>query len=144
MTWNCKTLCSALGDLDSLKKDNAKIELIDDCILVTNNNLGDLKILITVNDTQMIMESVLFAVDKVENVAKMNDEFLRTHKYLPLSMVGIEKINNKDHYVLIGALSSNSTLENIELEIKILSNNLLALSESCSEYFKKNYKKETA
>lgn len=136
MNWTLLSLFEAIGETQPVVDGEITLELVDDCIIATMNEYGDLPIVVTVSDQQMLMQSVLFPVSAIQDPVKLNEEFLRTHKYLPLSTVAIERINNQDQYVLFGALSASSTLENVMLEMMTLATNVLNVADACEDHIK--------
>ncbi|EHJ4101919.1 DUF2170 family protein, partial [Escherichia fergusonii] len=59
---------------------------------------------------------------------------LRNQKLMPLSSVGISSIQHEEYYVVFGALSLNSSLSDIMLEITTLVDNAMDLAEITEEY----------
>ncbi len=134
MSWNTQSLLDALYQADCVSSGEVSVALVGDCIAATMHEHGDLPVIISVSEDQMLMESVLFPVDVVKDKHALNEEFLRNHKYLPLSTVAIEVFNGVDHYVLFGALSATSTLDNVLLELQTLADNVLTVAEACEEH----------
>lgn len=134
MTWSTKNLLAALADTDLVKSGDVSLEMVGSCIAATMHEHGDLPLVITVSEEQMMIESVLFPVSVVKDKHALNEEFLRTHQYLPLSAVAIQNIRGSEHYILFGALSASSTLENIQLEIITLADNVLSVAEACEDH----------
>lgn len=134
MSWSLLSLFEAIGETDEVVNGQIELELIDDCIIATMTEHGDLPVVITVSEQQMLMQAALFPLSAIKDPVALNEEFLRTHKYLPLSTVAIERINNQDQYVLFGALSASSTLENVMLELSTLATNVLNVADACEEH----------
>ncbi|PBN86003.1 hypothetical protein ABE88_023930 [Escherichia coli] len=59
---------------------------------------------------------------------------LRNQKMMPLSSVGISSVQQEEYYIVFGALSLKSSLEDILLEITSLVDNALDLAEITEEY----------
>ncbi|RCU49501.1 MULTISPECIES: YjfI family protein [Corallincola] len=133
MSWTTQTLLDAMYELDAITSGEVTVSLVGDCLAATMHEQGDLPVVISISEDQMLMESVLFPVAVVKDKVALNDEFLRNHKYLPLSTVAIETINGEDHYVLFGALSATSTIENVMLELTSLADNVLTVAEACED-----------
>lgn len=53
---------------------------------------------------------------------------------MPLSSVGISSVQQEEYYIVFGALSLKSSLEDILLEITSLVDNALELAEITEEY----------
>jgi len=133
MTWNNLSLFEALTGTEAVQSGDIQVQLTDDCLVATMTEQGDLPVVISVAREQMLMEAVLFPVASVKDATALNEEFLRSHKYLPLSTVAIERINNEDHYVLFGALSASSSLDNVLLELHTLATNVLNVADACED-----------
>lgn len=134
MSWTTQSLFDAMYELDVVTNGEITITRVGDCLAATMHEYGDLPVVISTSENQMLMESVLFPVAVVKDKDALNDEFLRNHKYLPLSTVAIETFNGEDHYVLFGALSATSTLENVMLELTTLADNVLTVAEACEAH----------
>ena len=136
--WTTSSLHAALTEQDLFKNGRAVIELIDGVeptLHVVMAEYGDLPLFMTVSGEQIIVESVLWSVDEVANVAAFNDAILRTHKYFPLSTISLDRIAGQgDFYHMFGALSASSTLQNVVLEIEVLANNVLQATEAYLEF----------
>jgi uncharacterized protein YjfI (DUF2170 family) len=96
---------------------------------------GDLPVFLTVSGEQIIVESVLWSINEVVDVAGFNDAVLRTHKYFPLSTISLDTLGDDgDYYHMFGALSSTSILHNVVFEIEALANNVLQATEAYREF----------
>ena len=92
-------------------------------------------IFITVVGEQIVVESVLWSVDDVADVAGFNNAVLRTHKYFPLSTISLDTMANGDSvYHMFGALSASSLLSNVVLEIDMLANNVIQATQAYAEF----------
>ncbi|MDM2825259.1 DUF2170 family protein, partial [Citrobacter sp. Cpo089] len=65
---------------------------------------------------------------------EFNIFLLRNQKLLPLSSVGISRVQQDEYYVAFGALSLNSSLDDVVLEMTTLAENALDLAEITEEY----------
>ncbi len=84
---------------------------------------------------QIVVESVLWSVDDVADVAGFNNAVLRTHKYFPLSTISLDTMANGDSvYHMFGALSASSLLSNVVLEIDMLANNVIQATQAYAEF----------
>lgn len=100
-------------------------------VIVDGND--ELPIYVTQTDEQIICICYLFEEHEVKSAlqAELNDTLLRLNALMPLS--SFAKIDNK--VAIFGALSTNSTFEQISHEIVVLSGNAIDALEAVSEYF---------
>ena len=89
-----------------------------------------------VGDTQITVSSVLFPVSDVADTAKLNDEILRTHQFVPLSTISINVIEGVEYYVAFGALSVDSKTDVIVEEVDTLLSNVPELVEAYLPFLK--------
>jgi len=94
----------------------------------------ELPIFISSSDEQILCISYLFKENEVKEklLAELNNEMLLANTSIPLS--SFAKIN--DQYVIYGAISVNSTIEDIIHEIETLSDNSLDAIETMNNYLK--------
>ncbi|MDZ7923150.1 MAG: YjfI family protein [Marinagarivorans sp.] len=138
-SWNITELFEALLTTNLANTHEATFALLadDNTIEIVMHQLGDLPLLLTIAGQQMLVEAVLWAVDDVADVASFDAAVLRTHKYFPLSTMGIETFSNgRDYYTVFGALSNNSLLAHIVLEIETLGANVIQAANAYSPYLK--------
>ncbi|UTA48051.1 YjfI family protein [Simiduia sp. 21SJ11W-1] len=135
-SWSTAELHKALGGSGL----NAEVEFIDGvepAIHLSMNDYGDLPVFLTVVGDQVIVESVLWSVNDVQDVHAFNETVLRTHKYFPLSTVSLDNLGDDgDYYHMFGALSATSSLQNIIFEIEVLASNVIQATEAYSEHLK--------
>ncbi|CAH0537423.1 DUF2170 family protein [Vibrio marisflavi] len=98
------------------------IELADGSIVITNSD--ELSAVLVQSDTQILIESLLFPAHVVANQAEFDNAIMFEQKALPLSSVAKTVVNSEPYYCAFGALSSESIFKNIELEIKVLFQNV--------------------
>ncbi|UYZ83739.1 YjfI family protein [Entomomonas sp. E2T0] len=137
--WTSNKLFDALSAVELFKNGGASVELVqgtDPSLHIIMHEFGDLPVFISVVGEQIIVESILWPTDAVKDVNTFNEEVLRTHKFFPLSTIGIEKLAENDFYIMFGALSSESSLSNIMFEIEILSDNVIKATEAFENYLK--------
>jgi uncharacterized protein YjfI (DUF2170 family) len=136
--WDIDDLYEALGKERLVKEDQVSIELIDGVgpsVYLIMHEFGDLPIFLTVAGDQIVVESVLWAVSEVNNQTAFNDAVLRTHKYFPLSTISLDHLDDgNDYYQMFGALSSESGLSEIVLEVETLARNVIQATEAYSEF----------
>lgn len=138
--WTTNSLFEALKGAELFVKESATIELlegVDPVLQIVMKDYGDLPIFLTASGDQIIVESMLWSVDDVEDVARFNDTILRTHKYFPLSTISLDSMGaNGDYYHMFGALSSTSLIQNVVFEIEVLASNVIQATEAYSEFLK--------
>lgn len=136
--WTTGALLEALRKEELFVSGAASIELIDgldSSIHIEMREYGDLPIFVTVSGEQIIVESVLWSLDEVSDVAAFNDAILRTHKYFSLSTISLDKLGDEgDYYHMFGALSSASLLSNVVFEIETLASNVIQATEAYGEF----------
>ncbi|TMO57939.1 YjfI family protein [Pseudoalteromonas phenolica] len=100
-------------------------------VIVDGND--ELPIFVTQTDEQVLCICYLFEEQEVKTElrAELNDTLLRLNVPMPLS--AFAKIDNK--VAIFGALSTNSTFEQLSHEIVTLSGNAIDALEAISEYF---------
>ncbi|MNI85258.1 hypothetical protein D3C73_1422340 [compost metagenome] len=103
-------------------------------MIIKMNDYGDLLLSILFTSRQMIIETVICPVNNIQHQDAFNLFLLRNQKLLPLSSVGISRVRQDEYYVAFGALSLNSTLEDVVLEMTTLVDNALDLAEITEEY----------
>lgn len=131
MPWTPLALADALQNCNYLK-----IEIINNqnSLIIKMNDYGDLQLSVLFTSRQMIIETLICPINCIDNQAEFNIFLLRNQKILPLSSVGISCIQDEEYYVVFGALSLNSSLDDIVLEIRTLVENALDLAEVTEEY----------
>ncbi len=138
-SWTIQSLFEALCTTDMVTQAQAKVTILDDAntLEIILHEAGDLPLLLTIAGQQMLVEAVLWAVDDVQDPAIFDAAVLRTHKYFPLSTIGIETFgDNQDYYTLFGALSTCSLLANILLEIETLGANVIQAANAYCHFLK--------
>ena len=94
----------------------------------------ELPIFISVSEEQILCISYLFKENEVKeaSLSALNEEMLLTNTSMPLS--SFAKIN--DQYVVYGAMSVNSTIEDVVHEIETLSSNTIDAIETLANHLK--------
>ncbi len=127
--WTTETLYQALGQSEPAGDGEIKVELVegtDPGILITMAEFGDLPVLMSVSGSQILVDTLLWPVDEVNDPAAFNTFILKTHKLLPLSTFGIRQgPDGKDYYEMFGSLSAGSILESVLFEIETLADNAM-------------------
>ncbi len=112
------------------------IDVVDDALVITTED--DIKAVLTKSNSQILIESLLFPVSALSNPAEFDSTILHVHKTLPLTTVGKSLVNEEEYYCAFGALSSESKVENIELEVSMLFVNIIELLQFATRFFKSN------
>ncbi|WP_414445835.1 YjfI family protein [Citrobacter europaeus] len=131
MAWTPQLLAEALQTLPEL---NIDIEYDEQSLIVKMNDYGDLPLNIVFTSRQIIIETVICPVSSIHQQDEFNIFLLRNQKLLPLSSVGISRVQQDEYYVAFGALSLNSSLNDVLLEMTTLADNALDLAEITEEY----------
>ena len=132
--WTTESLYKALAQSGPAGEGAIEVELVegaDPGILITMAEFGDLPLLMSVSGGQILVDTLLWPVEDVDNAAAFNAMLLKTHKLLPLSTFGIRPgPDGRDYYEMFGSLSSGSILESILFEIETLADNALQAAEA--------------
>ena len=126
MTWNPLALATAL---QTVPEQNIDVTNNESALIIKLNDYGDLQINILFTSRQMIIETFICPVSSISNPDEFNTFLLRNQKMMPLSSVGISSVQQEEYYIVFGALSLKSSLEDILLEITSLVDNALDLAE---------------
>ena len=132
--WTTETLYQALAQSAPAGEGEIEVELVegtDPGILVTMTEFGDLPLLMSVSGGQILVDTLLWPVEEVDNAAAFNVMILKTHKLLPLSTFGIRQgPDGRDYYEMFGSLSAGSILESVLFEIETLADNAMQAAEA--------------
>lgn len=131
MPWTPLALADALQNNAAL---NIEITNNENSLIIKMNDYGDLLLSVLFTSRQIIIETRVCPVTAIHNQPEFNLFLLRNQKMLPLSSVGISGIQNEEYYVVFGALSLYSSLNDVVLEITTLVENALDLAEVTEEY----------
>ena len=131
MAWTPLLLAEAVQTLPEL---NIDIEYNEQSLIIKMNDYGDLSLGILFTSRQIIIETVICPVCSINQKNEFNIFLLRNQKLLPLSSVGFSRVQQDEYYVAFGALSLNSSLDDVVLEMTTLAENALDLSEITEEY----------
>ncbi len=131
--WTTQSLCEALAQSEAVTEGAIDVELIegaDPGILITMNEFGDLPLLMSVSGSQIIVDTLLWPVEDVDDSATFNTMILKSHKLFPLSTFGIRSgPDGREYYELFGSLSAGSILESVIFEFETLADNALQAAE---------------
>ncbi|HDU4743162.1 TPA: DUF2170 family protein [Klebsiella pneumoniae subsp. pneumoniae] len=134
MGWIPQALASALQQAAEL---NVKIDYNDHSFIIIMNDYGDLRLNVLFTSRKIIIETIICPLSAIQRQDLFNAFILRHQKLLPLSSVAISRLKNDEYYVAFGALSLNSSLEDVVLEIATLAANALDLAELIEQYTNK-------
>ncbi|HCD2099909.1 TPA: DUF2170 family protein [Klebsiella pneumoniae] len=109
----------------------------DHSFIIIMNDYGDLRLNVLFTSRQIIIETIICPLSAIQRQDLFNAFILRHQKLLPLSSVAISRLKNDEYYVAFGALSLNSSLEYVVLEIATLAANALDLAELIEQYTNK-------
>ncbi|MEA1146768.1 DUF2170 family protein [Klebsiella pneumoniae] len=131
MGWTPRALASALQQAPEL---NVNIDDNEHSFIIIMNDYGDLRLNVLFTSRQIIIETIICPLSTIQRQDLFNAFILRHQKLLPLSSVAISRLKNDEYYVAFGALSLNSSLEDVVLEIATLAANALDLAELIEQY----------
>ena len=86
---------------------------------------GGLPIYRSIAGEQIVVSALLWPVAEQENEAEFNRFLLKAQKAVPLSNFAITDVQGVEYYELIGELSTDSSVELILLELRVLAQNAL-------------------
>jgi uncharacterized protein YjfI (DUF2170 family) len=136
--WTTESLYRALSSLPVVNNGEIELNLIDGvepvlCLVMVQ--FGDLPLYLTVAGEQILVDAWLWPLSDVRNPAEFNDVVLRSHKLFPLSTISLETHEaGESYYSLFGALSSQSKLDSIVIEIETLARNVMQVTEAYTPY----------
>lgn len=116
-----------------------KVDLVDGltpAVLVELEEYGDLEIIIAASGEQIVVSTLLIPVGQVSDVHGLNAACMRLNPINPLSNLGITTgPQGEENYVVFGELSTSSSIEAIDEEIRALAANTLDAAEALRPYF---------
>lgn len=145
--WSIERLYQAITEPAIVALLACEVELIagiEPIIHLQMREFGDLPVFVSVQGEQIIAETILCVVDEINDVAGFNNMVLRTHKYLPLSTISLDSLSLNDSgdgtdsfdaYQMFGAVSSQSSLSDIIIEIQMLCQNVMQALEIYESFF---------
>ncbi|WP_440874434.1 YjfI family protein [Thalassotalea sp. PLHSN55] len=121
--------------------DNSETGMVFDCQPISGEvdvlqisvvDREELPIFVSVTDDQILCITYLWGQEEVkpESIPSMHESMLEMNIPMPLS--SFAKIGDK--YVIFGALSINSTFDDIEHELAVLSNNAIEIIDDMSDF----------
>ena len=132
--WTNRTLASELARSEFAADASVTVELVEglsSSIHLTMHDYGDLPLFLSVSGEQILVEALMWPADEVVDIDRFNDLMLRSHKYLPLSTVCLDRLDDgQDYYQMFGALAASSSLNEIIVEIDLLASNVINAAEA--------------
>lgn len=134
---NIHTIATHLNQLD----DNTETGFNFDCTPINGDidvlqveivGREEIPIFISISDNQILCIAYLWGEDEVKADLKGNMMEAMLEMNIPMPLSSFAKIEDK--YVVFGALSVNSSLDDIELEIVTLSDNSLEVIAEMDNY----------
>ena len=92
----------------------------------------EIPIFVSISDNQILCIAYLWGENEVKQDKRMNMMEAMLEMNIPMPLSSFAKVEDK--YVVFGALSINSSLEDIELEVVTLSDNSLEVINEMSTY----------
>ena len=92
----------------------------------------EIPIFVSISDNQILCIAYLWGEDEVKQDKRMNMMEAMLEMNIPMPLSSFAKVENK--YVVFGALSINSSLQDIELEVVTLSDNSLEVINEMDSY----------
>lgn len=129
MAWDLAQLDTLLSQQEGL------VVTREESVLLIANEDG-IDAWLAISGEQILVESLLFAVDEVKDAAALNEAILKSHMLFPLTTVGISTVANKEYYTAFGSLSSQSKESSILIEVQTLFDNVEAFIDAYSEHLK--------
>lgn len=125
----CKSLAAAFGAANV-----EEIPTADGALQVVLPELGDLGVTIALTDRQLFVSTPLVEAAQVRDRAEFNEACMRLNPINPLSNLGLTTINGRDTYIAFGELAPDSSVEQLELEIRTLADNAIDAIEVLKPY----------
>ena len=113
----------------------ARVEGAEPVIVATMHSHGDLTIYVSIAGEQIVVSTLLWPLDEQEDVDEFNAFLLKAQKVVPLSNFAITDLGGREYYELIGELSSESSLDMILLELRVLADNAISAARDLREAF---------
>ncbi len=135
MNKNLKELMTQVTTLDDEKRGGLDLsfEMIDEQVAkVTIEDRDELPIFITLADDQLLCICSLFDESQVTPETRMAMFESMLNLNIPMPLSSFAKMDDK--YAVFGAMSLNSSAEDVALEITTLSDNSLDAIEALSDY----------
>jgi uncharacterized protein len=127
----------ALSLNDAVTKEGTTFDAVvtdNDTIEVFCSNNDEFPVQIAMTEKQILTVTPLFNAEEVkpDKVEELNSMLLRISPAVPLSSTGLQG----DNYILFGAMSVNTMLENIIHELEVQAENTIDVLETVSPFLK--------
>jgi len=129
MTWELAQLAEIIS-----AQDGYVVTHETDCLLIANEDGIDAWL--AISGEQIIVESLLFSLDEVNDSNALNEEILRTHMIFPLTTIGISNVASVDYYTAFGSLSAQSKEESVLIEVATLFQNVESFLDAYQSFLK--------
>ncbi len=132
MTINLEDLGFRLNDHTTVEGTSFDAVLNDNNVLdVICSNVEEFPIKIAFTETQLLSVTPLFHKSEVKpgSIDELNTMLLQLSPVVPLSAIGMQA----DNYILFGAMSLNTSFENIVHELEVQAENTVEVLESIQE-----------
>lgn len=103
-----------------------RVEGIEPTLRLVMRDYGDLPVFVAVGGLQIVVQVLMWPVEHIRDAAAFNAHVLRTHKFVPLTTMGIEPVAGAPWYILFGSLDTQSSLSNVLFEIETVAENAIA------------------
>lgn len=131
--WTLTSLHDALLETEPFRDGSIALERIEGAepsLHLTMRDYGDLPVFVAVGGEQIVVEALLWPVEHVADPVAFNAHVLQTHKILPLTTLGIERVGETAWYIMSGALDTRSGLPSVLFEIETLADNVIGAVEA--------------
>ncbi|MBT1449675.1 DUF2170 family protein [Glaciecola sp. XM2] len=129
MAWELAQLADIIS-----AKEGYVVTQEEGCLLIANEDGIDAWL--AISGEQIIVESLLFSLDEVNDCSALNEEILRTHMIFPLTTIGISQVSGNEYYIAFGSLSAQSKPESVLIEVDTLFQNVEAFLDAYSSFLK--------
>ncbi|WCN11090.1 YjfI family protein [Marinomonas mediterranea] len=138
MNWTLESIHNTFTQTGFYQSHHVSASFEESTLTLIFNEFGDLPIIMAIGDGQILVEAALVERHEFENPSEIDYRLLTTHKYLPLSTIGIQPIGGVDWYVIFGALSTNSKIEVIIEELQLLVRNTFHVIDTLEPLYRFN------
>ncbi|ADZ93193.1 DUF2170 family protein [Marinomonas mediterranea] len=138
MNWTLESIHNTFIQAGFYQSHRVSASFEESTLTLIFNEFGDLPIIMAIGDGQILVEAALVERHEFEDPSEIDYRLLTTHKYLPLSTIGIQPIGGVDWYVIFGALSTNSKIEVIIEELQLLVRNTFHVIDTLEPLYRFN------
>lgn len=109
--------------------------VVNDSEIIIAANSDKLLVTIAIGETQTLLEMQVCPTSRVKDQNVVNADMMRLQTKIPLSNVGIGMYMGEESYILSGALSTQSSIDNFKTELELLISNTQELAEVFVEQY---------